>query len=74
MGLEHKRSADVDCLAESCQEIRYVVDFFSRWRPCLSRGQRAPCAPLLTLYRNMRGNIIAKPMLDGLHHFYELAA
>ena len=39
-----------------------------------SIGQRAPCASPLNVQRNFGGRIIAKPVLGGLHHIYDLAA
>jgi transposase InsO family protein len=56
------------------QVLAEYVGYFNRWRPHRSIGQRAPCAPLLTVHSNIGGNIIAEPVLDGLHHVYQLAA
>jgi putative transposase len=50
------------------------VGYFNCWRPHGSIGQRAPRAPPRTVQRNLGGNIIAKPVLGGLHHIYNLAA
>jgi transposase InsO family protein len=60
------------------RHLRHVlaeyVGYFNRWRPHRSIGQRAPCASPLTVHSNAGGNIIAKPVLGGLHHIYDLAA
>jgi len=62
----------------SDRHLRYVlaeyVGYFNRWRPHRSIGQRAPCASPLAVQCGIGGNIIAKPVLEGLHHIYELAA
>jgi hypothetical protein len=50
------------------------VGYFNYWRSHRSIGQRAPRAPPRTAQRNTRGNIIATPVLGGLHHIYNLAA
>jgi putative transposase len=76
------RSARAECLdlmfIFSDRHLRHVlaeyVGYFNRWRPHRSIGQRAPCAPPLTVQCSISGNIIAKPVLGGLHHIYELAA
>src|SRR5215510_15647535 len=76
------RSARSECLdlmfIFSDRHLRYVlaeyVGYFNRWRPHRSIGQRAPCASPLAVQCGIGGNIIAKPVLEGLHHIYELAA
>jgi len=76
------RSARTECLdlvlIFSERHLRYVlaeyVGYFNCWRPHRSIGQRAPRAPPLTARRNTGGNIIATPVLGGLHHIYNLAA
>ncbi len=52
------------------------VTYFNLWRPHRSLGQRAPCAqvpPSCASNRNAAG-VIARPVLGGLHHVYDLAA
>ena len=50
------------------------VQYFNRWRPHRSIGQRAPCA-VEPPHRETQGReVIAKPVLGGLHHLYRLAA
>ena len=56
------------------QLLAEYVSYFNHWRPHRSMGQRAPCAPPPTVLGNIGGNLIAKPVLDGLHHIYQLAA
>jgi len=60
------------------RHLRHVlaeyVSYFNCWRPQRSIGQRAPRAPPLAAPRNNGGNIIATPVLGGLHHIYNLAA
>jgi transposase InsO family protein len=52
------------------------VTWFNRWRPHRSLGQQAPCAEMPTSRSSNRNGagIIARPILGGLHHVYELAA
>ena len=76
------RSARTECLdlvlIFSERHLRHVlaeyVSYFNCWRPHRSIGQRAPRAPPLAAPRNNGGNIIATPVLGGLHHIYNLAA
>jgi putative transposase len=76
------RSARAECLDRmfilSERHLRRVlaeyVDYFNGWRPHRSMGQRAPRAPPRTVQSNISGNIIATPVLGGLHHIYDLAA
>jgi transposase InsO family protein len=76
------RSARTECLdfvlILSERHLRHVlaeyVGYFNRWRPHRAIGQRAPRAPPLTVQRNIGSNIIATPVLGGLHHIYDLAA
>ena len=76
------RSARTECLdlvfILSERHLRHVlaeyVGYFNCWRPHRSIGQRAPRAPPLTAQSNIGGNIIATPVLGGLHHIYNLAA
>jgi hypothetical protein len=58
----------------SLVKSRRRLGYFKWWRPHRSIGQRAPRAPPRTVQSNLGGNIIAKPVLDGLHHIYDLAA
>jgi hypothetical protein len=50
------------------------VQYFNRWRPHRSIGQRAPCAVELPSRNAQDGVIIGEPVLGGLHHVYHLAA
>ena len=76
------RSARTECLdlvlIFSERHLRHVlaeyVGYFNCWRPHRSIDQRAPRAPPLTAQRHTGGNIIATPVLGGLHHIYNLAA
>jgi transposase InsO family protein len=49
------------------------VGYFNRWRPHRANGQRAPCAPAISVCRSKGGKIIAKSVLGGLHHMYQQA-
>jgi transposase InsO family protein len=76
------RSARSECLdlmfiLSECHLRRVLaeyVGYFNCWRPHRSIGQRAPRAPPRTIQSKVWGNIIAKPVLGGLHHIYDLAA
>jgi transposase InsO family protein len=76
------RSARTECLdlvlIFNERHLRHVlaeyVGYFNCWRPHRSIGQRAPRAPPLTAQRSADSNIIATPVLGGLHHIYNLAA
>ena len=52
------------------------VGYFNDWRPHRSIGQRAPCAPLARAsHRSAQAReMIAIPVLGGLHHVYHQAA
>lgn len=52
------------------------VTWFNRWRPHRSLGQQAPCGRSPPTYAANRKEteIIARPVLGGLHNVYELAA
>jgi len=52
------------------------VNYYNRWRPHRSLGQRAPCAQAPpSCDADRKGNeIIARSVLGGLHHVYDLAA
>jgi len=51
------------------------VGYFNHWRPHRTIGQRAPCAPAThASYPSAQtGEIIAIPVLGGLHHVYQRA-
>ena len=54
--------------------LREYVTWFNRWRPHRSLGQQAPCgAPKLHVSNKNGTGIVARPVLGGLHHVYELA-
>ena len=55
--------------------VEYVA-YFNRWRPHRSVGQRAPCAqaPPLRDQAQEGVQVIARSVLGGLHHVYDLAA
>ena len=53
--------------------IEYI-DYYNRWRPHRSLGQRAPCPDLREPPKGSTGKITAIPLLGGLHHVYQWAA
>ncbi len=55
--------------------VKYVA-YFNRWRPHRSVGQRARCAQAPPLHgQDQEGvQVIARSVLGGLHHVYDLAA
>ncbi len=48
--------------------------YYNRWRPHRSLGQRAPCPALTEAEPGSAGQIVAEPILGGLHHVYRMAA
>lgn len=78
------RSARTECLDHMFifneRHLRRVlgeyVAYFNHWRPHRSIGQRAPCAPASSARgQNREGTeVMARPVLGGLHHVYDLAA
>ena len=78
------RSARTECLDHLLilneRHLRRVlveyVAYFNRWRPHRSVGQRAPCAQEPSLHgQDQEGvQVIARSVLGGLHHVYDLAA
>jgi hypothetical protein len=76
------RSARTECLhlvlIFSERHLRHVlaeyVGYFNCWRPHRSIGQRAPRVPPITAQRDIGSNIIATPVVGGLHRIYNLAA
>jgi putative transposase len=50
------------------------VHYFNHWRPHRSIGQRAPCAAAVPTSEPQGREIMAEPVLGGLHHTYRLAA
>ena len=76
------RSARTECLDHMFilneRHLRRVlgeyVIYFNHWRPHRSIGQRAPCQPAQMVSGHQGRGIIARPVLGGLHHVYELAA
>ena len=50
------------------------VEYFNRWRPHRSIGQRAPCAAAESIGDPNGREVVGKPVLGGLHHVYHLAA
>lgn len=50
------------------------VHYFNAWRPHRSIGQRAPCPIEAPHGATQSAEIIAKPVLGGLHDVYHLAA
>ena len=76
------RSARAECLDHMLifneRHLRRVlaeyVDDFNHWRPHRSIGQRAPCTQATRVPRCEERKIIARPVLGGLHHVYQLAA
>ena len=76
------RSARAECLDHMLifneRHLRRVlaeyVGYFNHWRPHRSIGQRAPCAQTTRVPRCEGRKVIAKPVLGGLHHVYQLAA
>ncbi len=54
--------------------IREYVEYFNRARPHQGIGQKIPDKTLATPEKATKGKIIAFPVLNGLHHDYQLAA
>jgi len=50
------------------------VQYFNRWRPHRSVGQRAPRAAAGTTSDPKGREVVAEPVLGGLHHVYHRAA
>ena len=48
--------------------------YYNRWRPHRSLGHRAPCPALTEAEPGSAGQIVAEPILGGLHHVYRMAA
>ncbi|HEX9867221.1 MAG TPA: integrase core domain-containing protein [Candidatus Tectomicrobia bacterium] len=76
------RSARTECLDHMFifneSQLRRVLGeymiYFNHWRPHRSIGQRTPCQPRQTVSGHKGRKIIARPVLGGLYHVYELAA
>ena len=76
------RSVRAECLDHSFifneRHLRRVlneyVGYFNRWRPHRSIGQVAPLASAREMQIQDGANIIARPVLGGLHHVYQRAA
>ncbi len=76
------RSARAECLDHMLifneRHLRRVlaeyVDYFNHWRPHRSIGQRAPRLQTTRMPRCKGRKVIARPVLGGLHHVYQLAA
>lgn len=78
------KSARTECLdhylVTNERHLRRVlteyVTWFNRWRPHRSLGQQAPCgrSPPTRAENRPRTEIVARPVLGGLHHVYDLAA
>jgi len=58
------------------QVLTEYAGYFNDWRPHRSIGQRVPCAPPAhASHRSAQAReIIAIPVLGGLHHVYQQAA
>ena len=54
--------------------ITEFIAYYNRWRPHRSLGQIAPCPQVKESRVNSAKNLIAKPVLSGLHHVYQWAA
>ena len=56
--------------------LRRAMSAYNCWRPHRSLGQRAPCDSGVTRVppRETNCNIIAEPVLGGMHHIYKHAA
>jgi transposase InsO family protein len=54
--------------------VEYVA-YFNHWRPHRSVGRRAPCAqaPPLHHWDQEDVHVVARSVLGGLHHVYDLA-
>jgi putative transposase len=76
------RSVRQECLDHTlifgARHLRRVlteyVTYFNHWRPHRSIGQRAPCAPNPRSPGRQSGEVVALPVLGGLHHVYQFAA
>jgi Integrase core domain len=49
------------------------VTYYNRWRPRRSLGQKLPCGEARPLPRQACREIVAEPVLSGLHHIYRAA-
>lgn len=58
------------------QVLGEYIAYFNHWRPHRSIEQRAPCAPAPSARGQNRDGteVMARPVLGGLHHVYDLAA
>jgi putative transposase len=54
--------------------ISAYVTYYNRWRPHRSLGQVVPCGEARPLPRQACREIVAEPVLGGLHHIYRAAA
>ncbi len=54
--------------------LNEYLAYYNRWRPHRSLGQRAPCVPVEERFERSDCNIVAEPVLGGLHHVYRFAA
>jgi putative transposase len=76
------RSARSECLdhlivfseANLRRVLSAYVTYYNRWRPHRSLGQVAPCGEARPLPRQACAEIVAEPVLGGLHHIYRAAA
>jgi transposase InsO family protein len=61
-------------LAVVQQTVNEYVDYYNRWRPHRSLGQRASCPDFSNFPQGSGRTLAAKPVLGGLHHVYQWAA
>ena len=56
------------------QSLNEYVAYYNQWRPHRSLGQRAPCKKMDEQIEKSTSQIVAEPVLGGLHHVYQFAA
>ena len=56
------------------RSLNEYVTYYNRWRPHRSLAQKAPCLPAVVQLERSTSQIIAEPVLGGLHHVYQFAA
>jgi transposase InsO family protein len=71
------RSVRQGCLNHNATLRRVLAEYithFNQWRPHRSIDQRPPCAAVPRELGRQSTKAGAEPVLEGLHHVYQLAA